>query len=355
MSALTLLLQSSHGDPMVALGRDGDVLFDSSADPQFDQSRDLRVMLEAGLAAVGAHVSDISKIGCDIGPGGLGVTRTAASFANALSYARDLPLYPIRAFDLLGAEFGGKAPLVILRRAGRPFVHFGLFEKGALTQYRHGKEDEERCDASGARLSHRGGPHMSAAREICDCLRAGGVVLIPTDTVLGLAVLPEHAAKIYRLKERPLEKNLPIMVANRAQLETLGMCLSAASKTLLASSFMPGALTLVDVLDPAKAPSWLEGREEMAVRIPNAPLLLSVLEEVGPLLVTSANRSGAQTPATSEEACAQLSGSVDLIIDGTGQQSAPSTIVNCASLPPKIEREGAVARADIRALIGELK
>lgn len=143
MTEVTLLLQASNGVPMLALARGDEIVFDSTKRPEFEGSRDYRAMLEAGFAATGITLSDLTLIGCDIGPGGLGVTRTAAAFANGLSYARGIPLRPVPAFALLGAEVATAPdrPVVILRRAGRPFVHFGIFEQGKLSHYEHCEEE----------------------------------------------------------------------------------------------------------------------------------------------------------------------------------------------------------------------
>ena len=139
---ITLLIQASNGVPALALGRGGEIVFDSSKDETLSGSREYRMLLETGLAACGGALSDLSLIACDIGPGGLGVTRTAAAFANALGFARGIPVLSLPAFELLGAEVStGKPtmikPVAILRRAARPHVHFGIFRDGKLAHYEH--------------------------------------------------------------------------------------------------------------------------------------------------------------------------------------------------------------------------
>lgn len=142
-SEITLLIQASNGAPMLALARGEEVVFDSTKHTEFDGSRDYRAMLETGLAAIDATLAQVTLIGCDIGPGGLGVTRTAAAFANGLSYACGISLRAIPAFELVGAEVAREAakPVAILRRAGRPFVHFGLYQNSVLSHYEHCKEE----------------------------------------------------------------------------------------------------------------------------------------------------------------------------------------------------------------------
>lgn len=196
---------------------------------------------------------------------------------------------------------------------------------------------------------------MSAALTEIDtavgCLRAGGVVLLPTDTVLGLACLPEHAAKIYALKQRPPEKNLPVMVADKKQIEALGAQLDARSRALIASDFMPGPLTLILALS-GERPAYLQGRPEVAVRMPDDKVLLNILHETGPLFVTSANRTGEATAAQTDHV--QLAGDVDYIVQGAARMPAPSTIVNLCGDTVKIERLGAISQAQIDVLLEDL-
>lgn len=141
--SLTLLIQASSGTPALALGRAGETLFDSSTDPAQANSRDYRALLETGFNATGTTLSDLTALACDIGPGGLGVTRTAAAFVNALGFALALPVHGLPAFEMLGAEVEtAPRPVALLRRAGRPYVHFGLFHDGKLTHYEHCLEEE---------------------------------------------------------------------------------------------------------------------------------------------------------------------------------------------------------------------
>ena len=143
------------------------------------------------------------------------------------------------------------------------------------------------------------------------------------------------------MKRRPLSRNLPIMVASPDQAEELGADLTGPAKRLLAA-FSPGPLTLALRLDQDAAPDWLDGRDEIAVRIPDDPLLLEVLRTVGPLLVTSANLHGQETPEGCADVLAQLDGTPDLTVDDGPRATVPSTLVNCNLPEPRVERVGAV-------------
>ena len=196
-------------------------------------------------------------------------------------------------------------------------------------------------------------PLGPTVRRVVDCLYAGGVILLPTDTVLGLAALPMNTAavaKLYRLKNRPSERRLPVMVASTDQLPILGVDVTPAAKRLLTSRYVPGPLTIALGFAGSK-PSWLSERDEVAVRIPADPLLLSILREAGPMFVTSANCHGNPTPQTTSDAIEQLDGMPDLVIEGHTNDTVPSTLVNCHFDPPTIERIGAISSAEIEMIL----
>ena len=188
--------------------------------------------------------------------------------------------------------------------------------------------------------------------QIVDVLRSGGVILIATDTVYGLAVLPtdkEAVEKIYSLKKRPANMFLPIMVACIDDLLELGLDINDNARKFFNSNLVPGAITFVlGFKNEELKPEWLKGRDEIATRIPANDLLLSVLREAGPLLVTSANRHGTpNTPNKVEDILHELNGCPDLVIeDGEGKET-PSTIINCRTNPPVIERYGTISEETI--------
>ena len=188
---------------------------------------------------------------------------------------------------------------------------------------------------------------MQKTNQTVHVLQSGGAVLIATDTVYGLAALAtdeKAVAKIYELKQRPREMFLPVMVADIKDLEKLGLDINDNARKLFASDLVPGAITFVlGFKDESLKPDWLKNRDEIATRIPDNALLLSVLKETGPLLVTSANKHGhVQTPNNVKDILSELNGTPDLIVeDGEGKE-VPSTIINCRFNPPKIERNGLI-------------
>ena len=186
------------------------------------------------------------------------------------------------------------------------------------------------------------------------CLENGGVVLVPTDTVYGLAVSPlrdDAVDRLFAIKQRPRHRNLPVMVADASGLEALGVAVNDKARLLLASELMPGPLTLVLGFGAAGPVSWLDGRPEVAIRVPADRFMLKLLVATGPLLVTSANLHDRPTLGTVREILEQLVLAPALAVDGGLREAVPSTLVNCAVDPPAVEREGVVDRARIEEIL----
>ncbi len=190
--------------------------------------------------------------------------------------------------------------------------------------------------------------------DVAEILLDGGVALLPTDTVYGLLArpdIPAAVARIFALKNRPAEKNLPIFVANASQLAALGVKIDHRVAHLLESRFMPGPLTLVLGLERARTPVWLQGRSEVAVRMPDDDFLLALLKKTGPLLATSANASGKETPAEIAPIKAQLAGVPDVAIDAGPRKGAPSTLIDCQTTPFTVLRRGALSAAALAEVL----
>jgi L-threonylcarbamoyladenylate synthase len=186
------------------------------------------------------------------------------------------------------------------------------------------------------------------------CLLAGGVVLLPTDTVYGLAVHPEHEEAITRLfamKGRPRSVNLPVMISSRDDILALGGVVNRVADLLLESKYVPGPLTLAVGVSPPDLAPWLRGRVEFAVRIPHDDRLLAIIKQTGPLLVTSANLHAEQVRESPASILASLTSQPDLVINDGNRDTVPSTLVNCRLVPPVVERVGAVPEEEIEAIL----
>jgi len=195
---------------------------------------------------------------------------------------------------------------------------------------------------------------ISAARAdaitlACEVVRAGGLIAFPTDTLYGLACdprLPSALQKVYAAKGRSMTKAIPVLISHPDQLDGLVSGLPERASRLM-QEWWPGALTLVLPKHPG-LPKDLTPYPGLAVRMPDHPVALSLLNQTGPLAVTSANLSDRENPRDAEGVLAQLDGLVDLVLDGsqlTGGQA--STIVDCTGNEPKLLREGPILFSEI--------
>ena len=185
-------------------------------------------------------------------------------------------------------------------------------------------------------------------------LETGELIVFPTDTLYGLAgqINETCLQKIYAAKQRPEEKAIPVLVGNLEQLDQLASTANPEAFALM-HTYWPGPLTLV-LPKKEGLPHSLSAYPGLAVRMPDHPFALSLLQQSGPLAVTSANISGKSNPTTAEEVYAQLKGRVALIIDGgkhPGGQA--STIVDCQSEEPLLLREGPIPFEDILKIWGK--
>ena len=175
-------------------------------------------------------------------------------------------------------------------------------------------------------------------------IRAGQVVILPTDTVYGLACDPTSAPavdRIFAIKGRPPQFEVSLLAATIAQLEGL-VELGVAARSL-AAAFWPGPLSLVCPVGPRRLAVPRHGTSLM-VRVPGHPMLRSLLAETGPVASTSANRHGQPPAATAEEALG-LAGDVAGILDGGPSPGTPSTIIDLTSRPPRVLRGGPIHEA----------
>ena len=175
-------------------------------------------------------------------------------------------------------------------------------------------------------------------------VQAGKLIVFPTDTLYGLACDPTNPAAlrdIYAAKSRSTLKALPVLIGTLEQLDQLVENIPPQAQRLM-ERFWPGALTLV-LPKQAHLPSELTPYPGLAVRMPNHPFALELLQALGPLAVTSANLSDQTNPQTAQEVFAQLTGRVDLILDGGKLKiGQASTIVDCTGAEPVLLRAGPI-------------
>jgi L-threonylcarbamoyladenylate synthase len=191
----------------------------------------------------------------------------------------------------------------------------------------------------------------AAARTV----RAGRLVVLPTDTVYGLGCDAFSASAVKALlaaKNRGPDMPVPVLVGAWSTVDGLVLGVPAAARDLI-EAFWPGGLSLV--LPHSPSLTWDLGttRGTVMLRMPLHPVALELLRDVGPMAVSSANISGSPPAASAAEAEAQLGGSVGVYLDG-GPSGEPvaSTIVDLTGTEPRVLREGAVTRAEIAEVLG---
>lgn len=193
---------------------------------------------------------------------------------------------------------------------------------------------------------------VAAATEV---VRAGKVVVLPTDTVYGVgadAFDPVAVAMVLAAKHRGREMPPPVLVPSPRTMDGLATAVPMYAK-ILVRQFWPGALTVV--LRAQQTLVWDLGETNgtVALRMPDDETALALLSEVGPMAVTSANVTGQPAATTAEEAQEQLGGAVALYLsDGVREQHEPSTIVDCTGEEPVVLRHGAIAADRLREVLG---
>ncbi len=199
-------------------------------------------------------------------------------------------------------------------------------------------------------------------------INAGGVIVVPTDTVYGVACDPFNeaaVAKIYELKRRPRTKALQILMSGVEDLEKLGLYLPSPLD-ILGKKFLPGgyspiarakkgsvASNLATLCKTNETDAQTQSTEAtQGVRVPDCPELMQILRVTGPLAASSANRSGNESADSVEEAFAAFGNEIPLYLNaGPTRSHVASTVVGADSNEEDgivILREGVISESEIR-------
>ena len=194
--------------------------------------------------------------------------------------------------------------------------------------------------------------------EVVATLRRGALVILPTDTVYGVAAdpgmpgaprapgTPSAEERLCRIKRRPDNKPIALLAADGRQVEFALAELGVIGRAL-ADRYWPGALTMV-----LKTGDTWEG-----FRVPSHPVTLAILKAMGGVLrVTSANLSGEAPALTATAAVAALGSAIELVVDaGPAPGGVPSTVVKIGRGRCDVLREGAIPASEIAGIVASLR
>ena len=199
-------------------------------------------------------------------------------------------------------------------------------------------------------------PSPEAIKAAAEALRAGELVILPTETVYGLACdvrNPLAVERIYTAKGRSEHSPLPIQVSDAFQLRAVAdevseIALRAAAK------FWPGPLTLILRRTPGQFDAIAAGGDTIAVRVPRYTIPLAVIEEFdGALAVTSANKSGEADPTTLEAAMAAVGDFAAVALEaGPSPLGQASTVLDVTGDKPRVLRLGSITVEELSRALG---
>lgn len=209
---------------------------------------------------------------------------------------------------------------------------------------------------------------LAGMRNARQAIARGELIVLPTDTVYGVAAdafTPSAVQRLLDAKGRGRDKPPPVLVANRAALGALVEEVPEPVERLV-EEFWPGGLTIVLPAQPSLSWDLGDTLGTVAVRMPDLPLALELLEETGPLAVSSANSTGRAAAVAAADAQEMLGDSVAVYLDGGfSETGVASTIIDATSLvrrgsddavEPRVRilREGAISRRLLEEVLGEL-
>jgi L-threonylcarbamoyladenylate synthase len=193
------------------------------------------------------------------------------------------------------------------------------------------------------------------AEQVAAALLAGGVVVLPTDTVYGLVALPGDRSaveELFALKHRAMGVPLAVLCGDVDQALALAEPPIDAGVRVVAERWWPGPLTMVLPRRPGVELHLGEPSSTIGLRVPDDALVRAITARVGPIAATSANRHGEPPAMTAAAAREALGSGVALIVDGGPAAGAASAVVDVTSRPWRVLREGSIPTAEILATAG---
>lgn len=201
--------------------------------------------------------------------------------------------------------------------------------------------------------------NMPAINHAAEIIRQGGLVAFPTETVYGLgadALNEEAAAKIYSAKGRPSDNPLIAHIADISMLKPLVKEIPAVAEKLM-EAFWPGPMTLIFNKSDKVPKGTTGGLDTVAIRYPSHPVAQELIRAAGvSIAAPSANLSGKPSPTLGEHVIDDLSGRIDMIIDGgMVGMGLESTIIDVTVTPPMILRPGFITEEMVKNVVSEVR
>ena len=205
----------------------------------------------------------------------------------------------------------------------------------------------------------RGNPDMEVLREAGQILASGGLVAFPTETVYGLGgdgLKENAAARIYAAKGRPSDNPLILHIAELPALEVLAAEVPELAYRL-AEKFWPGPLTMILKKSEIVPYATTGGLDTVAIRMPSDEIAREIIRASGTYIAApSANLSGRPSPTTAEHVIEDLSGRVEMIVDGGASDiGLESSIIDLSGETPLILRPGFITKEDFEQIVAEVE
>jgi len=196
---------------------------------------------------------------------------------------------------------------------------------------------------------------LDPIREAAQWISGGGVVVFPTTGLYGLganALDPKAVENVFRVKHRPTDKPLSILVKDRISMDGLVRDISAAAQAVM-DRFWPGSVTTLFQADDRLPKVLTAGTGKIGVRIPAHPVAAALVDLIDfPLTATSANIAGGPSCSRIQDLDPQILDRVDLVLDaGALRGGMGSTVVDVSVDPARVLREGAISIPDLMEAI----
>ena len=184
---------------------------------------------------------------------------------------------------------------------------------------------------------------------LVNAINQGEIVSFPTETVYGVACRFNDREALDRLmeaKNRDYSKAVTLMVSKKEDIDKYAY--TSPNIMRVVDDFTPGRLTIILKKRESVDPAMTNGRETIGIRIPDSEFVLRLIDQTGPLLVTSANISGKENTTNEREVLKQLDGRISYVVKGQTDSSVASTVVDLTGDEPKVLREGILTQEEIR-------